>query len=764
MTNAIEKRIDSDGDLKADSDAKADSDINVDSDHNRLESQNNGSTDSVDNGVTQTTVNQQSDDLEEKLETLKDQKDDYRLTENETSEFEIHQPSESPTTNALQDEQAEQDGEQAEQDAQTEKDVESEQNGQESIKNVHDAENSSSESVYEEAELEYQDKAVESELKGESDSTENKGGNEEIVSTEKSLDVSTKTILLDLEPSTLEDTKSVGHSPDSSGPIVTSNIGFTTSSLPSRAPILLAVKSELTGLPPLPLSTGSLLLAKRADISSRFGSKDRAQQEAIASGIRSIKNTFKEIRATIDHLPEELVGGHIDWDFWARVVENYDSVVENEQPELLEAVSKGIPKEFRGIVWQSVARSKSVVMEELYMHLKTEPSIHEKAIKRDLTRTSFFTNVEAVNKAGELFNVIKAYSNFDPDVGYTQGMVFIAIPLIMNMTESECFCLLVTLMKEYELRELYCPEMKGLHLLLHQFDRLLEQKLPLLFNHVMRQGVRSLMYASQWFLTFFSYKFPLDVVLRIFDVIITQGMEALIKLAVNLMLRNETSLLRLNFDALVDFLKLNLFNVYVSDEYIQVEAQESKRFPILSRKPSSKNSSYYKLDQFMHDSMLVEISPVDLTRFKAEFEHMCNKDEERATEIVQLKKLSGQLRHEIKGYETELYTLNHTHIDMVQELVDKKVVLPEVLGDIEELNHAIAKLQHDTLELESKLNSDKDNIPQNIESEIQQLLDQNAAETERFANLDEQYNKLIEENEQLEAEIKKMPKSWFWNK
>ena len=72
----------------------------------------------------------------------------------------------------------------------------------------------------------------------------------------------------------------------------------------------------------------------------------------------------------------------------------------------------------------------------------------------------------------------------------------------MNMNESECFCLLVTLMKEYGLRDLFCPEMKGLHVLLYEFDRLLESYSPVLYNHLVKQGIKSSMYASQWFLTF----------------------------------------------------------------------------------------------------------------------------------------------------------------------------------------------------------------------------------------------------------------------
>ena len=78
-------------------------------------------------------------------------------------------------------------------------------------------------------------------------------------------------------------------------------------------------------------------------------------------------------------------------------------------------------------------------------------------------------------------------------------------------------------MKEYGLRDLFCPEMKGLHVLLYEFDRLLESYSPVLYNHLVKQGIKSSMYASQWFLTFFAYKFPLDIVLRIYDIIVTRG-------------------------------------------------------------------------------------------------------------------------------------------------------------------------------------------------------------------------------------------------
>lgn len=43
--------------------------------------------------------------------------------------------------------------------------------------------------------------------------------------------------------------------------------------------------------------------------------------------------------------------------------------------------------------------------------------------------------------------------------------------------------------------------MPSLQLRLFQFDRLVEEFLPLLHMHLVRQGVKSSMYASQWFMT-----------------------------------------------------------------------------------------------------------------------------------------------------------------------------------------------------------------------------------------------------------------------
>lgn len=59
----------------------------------------------------------------------------------------------------------------------------------------------------------------------------------------------------------------------------------------------------------------------------------------------------------------------------------------------------------------------------------------EKAIRRDLgARTSYSKYAAAAGLQDGLFGVCKAYALFDEGVGYAQGMNFLAMPLLFNVS------------------------------------------------------------------------------------------------------------------------------------------------------------------------------------------------------------------------------------------------------------------------------------------------------------------------------------------
>lgn len=100
-----------------------------------------------------------------------------------------------------------------------------------------------------------------------------------------------------------------------------------------------------------------------------------------------------------------------------------------------------------------------------------------------------------------------------------------------------------SLMEHYDLRSCFLPDLSGLHLRVYQFQHLLSQHLPTLSAHLEAVKIEPL-YLSQWFLSFFGVTCPLPMLLRIYDVILTEGAsETLMRVALSLMRRNEKKIL-----------------------------------------------------------------------------------------------------------------------------------------------------------------------------------------------------------------------------
>lgn len=99
-------------------------------------------------------------------------------------------------------------------------------------------------------------------------------------------------------------------------------------------------------------------------------------------------------------------------------------------------------------------------------------------------------------------------------------------------------------MEHYDLRSCFLPDLSGLHLRIFQFQQLLSRHLPRVTAHLDSLQIEPL-YVSQWFLSFFAVTCPLPMLLRIYDVILTEGAsETLMRVALSLMRRNKDKILK----------------------------------------------------------------------------------------------------------------------------------------------------------------------------------------------------------------------------
>jgi hypothetical protein len=246
---------------------------------------------------------------------------------------------------------------------------------------------------------------------------------------------------------------------------------------------------------------------------------------------------------------------------WADVLTRWKST---KQPpkQLTSLVRTGIPEALRGEVWQRLAGvEEDTEMMENYRLLITRESSCENVIQRDIARTfpahDFFKEAGGLGQ-DSLYRVSKAYAVYDSEVGYCQGLSFLAATLLLHMPEEQAFCVLVKLMYNYRLRDLYKDGFDNLYLRLHQLNCLMEEHLSQLWQHFKDHHVETHMFASQWFLTLFTARFPLYFVFQIIDVFLLQGFDTLFQVALALLMLCKKDLLQLDFEGILKYFRVSL--------------------------------------------------------------------------------------------------------------------------------------------------------------------------------------------------------------
>ncbi|KYN02944.1 hypothetical protein ALC62_06232 [Cyphomyrmex costatus] len=243
------------------------------------------------------------------------------------------------------------------------------------------------------------------------------------------------------------------------------------------------------------------------------------------------------------------------WTLWGHIVADWEYNWKKRKEFVKELVRQGIPHHFRGIVWQLLSGAHDSPVKKQFAEYIKATSACERIIRRDIARTypehDFFKEKDGFGQES-LFNVMKAYSLHDREVGYCQGSGFIVGLLLMQqMPEEEAFAVLVALMQEYRLRDMFKPSMAELGVCMYQLEHLVADAHPELHAHFTAQGFHTSMYASSWFLTLFTTALSLPLACRIFDVFLSEGMEIIFKVALAMLQLGKEDLLSLDMEGML---------------------------------------------------------------------------------------------------------------------------------------------------------------------------------------------------------------------
>ncbi|XP_066872612.1 TBC1 domain family member 4 isoform X2 [Kogia breviceps] len=256
---------------------------------------------------------------------------------------------------------------------------------------------------------------------------------------------------------------------------------------------------------------------------------------------------------------------------WDKKLLNCRTKIRCDMEDIHTSLKEGVPKSRRGEIWQFLALqyrlrhrlpNKQQPPDTSYKELLKQLTAQQHAILVDLGRT-FPTHpyFSAQLGAGQLslFNLLKAYSLLDKEVGYCQGISFVAGVLLLHMSEEQAFEMLKFLMYDLGFRKQYRPDMMSLQIQMYQLSRLLHDYHRDLYNHLEENEISPSLYAAPWFLTLFASQFPLGFVARVFDIIFLQGTEVIFKVALSLLSNQEALIMECeNFENIVEFLKSTL--------------------------------------------------------------------------------------------------------------------------------------------------------------------------------------------------------------
>ncbi|XP_023664746.2 USP6 N-terminal-like protein isoform X2 [Paramormyrops kingsleyae] len=264
---------------------------------------------------------------------------------------------------------------------------------------------------------------------------------------------------------------------------------------------------------------------------------------------------------------------------WLKMLKSWDKYKNTEK--LVKRVYKGIPLQLRGEVWgllldvPKMKAEKKDYYEKLKLKARTmSPDIRQ--IDLDVNRTyrdhiMFMNRYDVKQQA--LFHVLTAYSVYNTEVGYCQGMSQITALLLIYMNEEDAFWALVKLLsgQKHAMHGFFVPGFPKLLRFQEHHDRVLKKMLPKLKQHLDSQEVFTSLYTMKWFFQCFLDRAPFTLTLRLWDVYILEGERVLTAMSYTILKIHRKQLLKLSMEELVEFLQITLSKDFFMEDDSVIE-------------------------------------------------------------------------------------------------------------------------------------------------------------------------------------------------
>ncbi|XP_028669678.1 USP6 N-terminal-like protein isoform X2 [Erpetoichthys calabaricus] len=269
---------------------------------------------------------------------------------------------------------------------------------------------------------------------------------------------------------------------------------------------------------------------------------------------------------------------------WLKMIKSWDKYKNSEK--LARRIYKGIPLQLRGEVWCLLLDIPKIKAEkkDFYEKLKqraraTSPDVRQ--IDLDVNRTyrdhiMFKDRYDVKQQA--LFHVLIAYSVYNTEVGYCQGMSQVTALLLIYMNEEDAFWALVRLLsgQKHAMHGFFVPGFPKLLRFQEHHDKILKKLMPKLKEHLDSQDVFTSLYTVKWFFQCFIDRTPFTLTLRLWDIYILEGERILTAMSYTVLKLHKKHLMKLSMEDLVEFLQETLAkDFFFDDDFVIDQLQNS---------------------------------------------------------------------------------------------------------------------------------------------------------------------------------------------
>lgn len=201
-------------------------------------------------------------------------------------------------------------------------------------------------------------------------------------------------------------------------------------------------------------------------------------------------------------------------------------------------------------------------------------------IENDLPRTfptlDFYNqDTEAgANHYNQLRRVLRAFAVMRPDIGYVQGMSYLAGFLLLENNEFQTFVLFHNLIIKSQILTFYKFEANEIIQRLKFFRQAFFVEIPDLCEYFEEENVDPRNYIYEWIMTIYTRALPIEIAKKIWDLYFIDGFPCLFRAALAILKIQKEKLLYSDIEEIMKTLKGN--NLVTSEDIMMQTMHEVK--------------------------------------------------------------------------------------------------------------------------------------------------------------------------------------------